>query len=90
MTVYVYRDGQLVEKTSRGQAPAYRFTEYESPVNGALITSPRQRERDLNRSDSVDPRDFGRDHNWKRGREVQAKEAALERSRPQQQLDFWR
>ena len=90
MTVYVYRDGQLVEKTSRGQAPAYRFTEYESPVNGALITSSRQRERDLNRSDAFDPRDLGKDHQWRRGREVQAKEATLERSRPQQQLDFWR
>jgi len=89
MTVYVYRNGELVEKT-REPARAYRFTEYESPVNGALITSSRQRERDLNRSDAFDPRDLGKDHQWRRGREVQAKEATVERSRPQQQLDFWR
>ena len=88
MTVWVWRDGKLVEK-SKANPSAYRFKEYESPINGALITSPRQRERDLNSSGSFDPRDLPKDHNWSKGREAQKKDADATRSGPRQ-LDFWR
>ena len=94
MTVYVIREGKLVEKASFQEAEdekrsifpspqAYRFKEYESPITGALITSPRQRERDLNNSGSIDPRDLPK------GREPQRKDDAAG-STGQQQLDFWR
>ena len=90
MTVYVWRDGELVEKTQRSPARAYRFEAYESPVDGALITSPRQRERDLERSGSIDPRDLPRDHQWSRGRSTQREDVNGPGSTGQQQLDFWR
>jgi len=87
MTVYVFRDGRLVEKSGRFVSP-YRFQEYESPVTGALITSPRQRERDLERSGSFDPRDLPRDHHFRRGRDAQ--KAEIDAGSTGQQLDFWR
>ena len=88
MTVWVWRGGQLVEK--RNAPPkAYRFREYESPIDGALITSPRQRERDLNNSGSIDPRDLSKDHRWSNGREAQ-KEAVHVAGSTGRQLDFWR
>ena len=89
MTIYVWRNGQLVEKTDRGPVAPYRFEAYESPITGALITSPRQRERDLNNSGSIDPRDLPKDHRWSKGREPQRKADAAG-STGQHQLDFWR
>lgn len=91
MTVYVYRNGELVEKTRAIRADgAYvsRFEAYESPIDGARISSDRQRERDLARSDSFDTRDLPKDHQWKRGREVQKREANA--GSTGRQLDFWR
>ena len=63
MTVYVYRDGQVVEKTqgaARIASGPYvsRFETFESPVTGAPISSWRQRERDMNAADAVDRRDI--------------------------------
>ena len=87
MTVYVFRDGKLVEKRGRNDpVRPYRFQDYESPIDGALITSPRQRERDLNNSGSYDPRDLPKDHQYDRGRGAQ-RENSADRGR---QLDFWR
>lgn len=88
MTTFVWRDGKLVEKKERSAPPrAYRFEAYESPIDGALITSPRQRERDLERSGSIDPRDLPKDHRWSRGREA---EGNADAGSTGQQLDFWR
>ena len=87
MTVWVWREGKLVEKTGKTVA-AYRFKEYESPIDGALITSPRQRERDLERSGSIDPRDLPRDQQWSRGRNAQKEDNGT--GSTGQQLDFWR
>jgi hypothetical protein len=89
VTVYVWRDGKLVEKNGKSPVAPYRFREYESPIDGALITSSRQRERDLERSGSIDPRDLPEDQRWLRGRDAQRQEADAG-STGQQQLDFWR
>lgn len=86
MTTYVWRDGRLTEK-QHTVPKHYRFTDYQSPITGALITSPRQRERDLNNSGSFDPRDLPKDHKWSNGRDAQREENATGRGR---QLDFWR
>jgi len=90
VTVYVLRDGKLVEKTESLRAEGSyvsRFEGYESPIDGAWISSDRQRERDLQGSNSFDTRDLPADHKWRRGREVQKAEANAARPR---QLDFWR
>jgi hypothetical protein len=86
MTIWVWRDGQLVEKPKSPVKP-YRFEAYESPINGATITSPRQRERDLNNSGSIDPRDLPKDHQWSKGRAAQREDDAAG-STGQQQFDF--
>ena len=52
-----------------------RIEPFESPVTGKEITSWRERDRDMAASDSVDPRDYPRDHQFKRGRAAQLKEA---------------
>ena len=85
MTVYVIRDGKLVEKfklssvlTLKERFPAPRISRiepFESPVTGREITSWRERDRDMAAADAVDPRDFPRDHQFKRGRAAQLKEA---------------
>jgi len=64
---YVWRNGLLVErgeaitapsKASALPAPAvHNFASYASPIDDRSITSPRERERDLARSGSYDPRD---------------------------------
>jgi hypothetical protein len=91
MTVYVYRDGQLVEKhqTVRPDAGPYisRFEAYESPVTGKTISSDRQREVDLFKSSAYDVRDVGPNHAISRAKEARKAENA--RQRPTQ-LDFWR
>lgn len=70
MTVYVIRDGTVVEKSSVPEAAADRRSTYptpmlsprletfESPVTGKAITSWRERDRDMQRADAVDPRDI--------------------------------
>jgi hypothetical protein len=69
MTVWVLRDGRLVEKASmhlaaedrRSIFPApmgSRMEPFESPVTGAEITSWRARDRDMAACDAVDPRDM--------------------------------
>jgi hypothetical protein len=61
MTVYVLRDGELVEKRAagplRGGPYISRLEPYRSPIDGKEITSWRQRDRDLKDSNSYDPRD---------------------------------
>jgi len=68
MSVYVFYQGRLIDKRYRPAAPGHAaselsapavqsFTAYESPIDGSLITSHRQRDRDLLLSDSYDPRD---------------------------------
>jgi hypothetical protein len=101
MTVYVLVDGKLVEKSlqsggngekisSNFPSPnVHRFETYASPIDGAPISSHRQRERDMNNSNSFDTRDLPKDHEWKRGRDAQQKEADAQRAGPEQ-LDFWR
>lgn len=84
MTVWVIRDGRLVEKGSvpaaradrRSIFPApmlSRIEPFESPVTGKEITSWRDRDRDMAAVGAVDPRDLPRE--MKRGRAVQKKEA---------------
>lgn len=98
---YVIRDGKFMEKPLGNWAkdlnlPTFptphvgRFEAYESPIDGARITSDRQREKDLSRSNSFDPRDLPKDHEWKRGRAVQKQEADAQRTGQPEQLDFWR
>ena len=95
MTVYVIRDGRLVDKRLAQLDDAVnaaarelrddiwpsfpmprlsRIEPYESPVTGREITSWRERDRDMAASDSVDPRDFPRDHGFAKGRAAQLKE----------------
>ena len=65
MTVWVFRNGVLVEKRRRKQEPSMfptpmisRLEPYESPIDGKEITSWAQRDKDLRDSNSYDPRDF--------------------------------
>jgi len=69
VTVWVIRDGQLVEKPqsqareSRGDFPTpmlSRIEPFESPVTGKEISSWRQRDRDMAAAGAVDPRDLPR------------------------------
>jgi hypothetical protein len=68
MPTYVFYQGRLIEKryrpaqsqhaTSELPAPAVQsFAAYLSPIDDALISSSRQRDRDLYNSGSYDPRD---------------------------------
>src|SRR5262245_10575902 len=67
MTVWVLRDGRLVEKRfPRERKPEFpsplvsRMESYESPVDDSSISSWRQRDADMKRVDAVDPRDLPR------------------------------
>ena len=73
MAVYVYRDGELVERhlalrikswnIKRSDLPAprvSRFETMESPVTGKDVTSWRERDRDMDAAGCVDPRDLPR------------------------------
>ena len=84
--IYVYRNGEIVPKTGKNSVPVYRFKDYESPVTGASITSPRQKERDLERSGSYDPRDTPQEFR----RAKQQRDAANAGLTGPRQLDFWR
>jgi hypothetical protein len=99
MTVYVLRDGRLVEKANMAEAIAdqrsifpapmlSRIEPFESPVTGKEISSWRERDRDMAAVDAVDLRDLPRDHQFKRGRAAQAKEANSGRTGSDE--PFWR
>jgi hypothetical protein len=68
VTVYVIRDGELVERgaprvleRSAFPCPAVsRMTPFESPVTGKEIWSWRERGRDMDAAGAVDPRDLPR------------------------------
>jgi hypothetical protein len=98
MTVYTIREGKLVEVGTLAEARAdkrsifpapmvSRMAPFESPVTGKEITSWRERDADMKAVGAVDPRDFGKHHEFKRGRAAQAEEAkrATGNSDP-----FWR
>lgn len=71
-TVYVFRDGEMIEKGSLTREPVGksadfptpqiqpRFETMESPVTGKSIGSWAERERDMRESNSVDARDVPR------------------------------
>jgi hypothetical protein len=86
MTVYVRRNGVLVDKktgepieqmalTAKGfpTPRVSRMEAYDSPIDGKEVTSWGQREREMKDNDCYDPRDFS--GTYRRGREVQLKEA---------------
>jgi hypothetical protein len=98
MPVYILRNGELVEKTSLEEARAdrdpifprpnvSRFESYASPIDDSTISSHRQRDVDMYRSNSYDVRDTGPNHAFTRAKE--ARKADNGRSNPTQ-LDFWR
>jgi hypothetical protein len=73
MTTYVYRDGRLllkstvqplkVAKSANLSVPNIsRFESYASPVDDSTISSHRERDLDLFRSNSYDERDVGPTH----------------------------
>jgi hypothetical protein len=85
MTVYVIRDGQLVDKSdvnysrnySRADFPTPMLSHmepYQSPVTDAEISSWRQRDADMRAVDAYDPRDLPRDHVYSKGRAAQKKD----------------
>ena len=86
MTVFVMRDGKLVDRATaltadvdrRSPLPSprvSRMTPFESPVTGKEIFSHRERDKDMKAADAFDPRDLGPNHTFRRGREVQQQEA---------------
>jgi hypothetical protein len=66
MTVWVFRDGALVEKRLVGNDRSSslptpyisRMEPFESPVTGKEISSWRERDRDMAAAGAVDPRDL--------------------------------
>jgi hypothetical protein len=79
MPTYVYYQDRLIEKRyfpaspqhGRSELPApavHNFEAFNSPVDGRLIRSSAERERDLDQSGSYDPRDTP--IAWKRARDV--------------------
>jgi hypothetical protein len=68
VSVYVIRNGKLVEKraspsSSRSDFPTPMLSKiepFESPVTGKEISSWRERDRDMQAVDAVDPRDLPR------------------------------
>jgi hypothetical protein len=71
-TVYVFRNGELVEKGSLEPEPREsrsdfptpmiqpHFADMESPVTGKVVGSWKERERDMRAVDAVDARDVPR------------------------------
>ena len=105
MTVYVYRDGKLVDKRRavlndeinqrsrhlRNDLWAFfisRFESYQSPVTEQTISSDRQRELDLFKSNSYDERDIGPTHPIAKAKAARKAENA--RPAGPKQPDFWR
>jgi hypothetical protein len=70
MSIYVLKDGKLVEVQKRvsRETPDFptpmisRIEAYESPIDGREITSWGQRDRELKDNDCYDPRDFSPGH----------------------------
>jgi len=68
MTVYVLRNGELVEKSIGRKQVGFSFPTpmlsrmqpFESPVTGAEITTWRERDRDMAAVGACDPRDLPR------------------------------
>ena len=106
MTVYVYRNGELVDKRRavlndeinrrsrelRNDMWAFflsRFEAYESPVTEKTISSDRQRELDLHRSNSYDERDIGPNHDFAKARQARKEQNAAGSAGPEQPK-FWR
>jgi len=66
--IWVFRKGALVPKTrladvnnARSDLPSplvSRLETYESPVTGKDVSSWRQRDKDMQRADAIDPRDI--------------------------------
>ena len=100
MTVYVRRNGKLVDVATLPRRPVdpaafptpriSRFEAFESPVTGETISSWRERERDMNENDCFDTRDLAPDHQWRRGREVQLKELEEVRANGERSEFEWR
>jgi hypothetical protein len=91
MTVWVYRDGQLVDKSTVGRQElpkranlpsprVSRFEEMTSPVTDKPISSWRERDRDMAAVDAFDRRDLPKDHKFSKGREAQYNDARRSRS----------
>lgn len=62
------REGLVAPRVSR-------FEDMESPVTGKTISSWRERDADMKAADAFDPRDLRKDHQYRRGRDVQRAEA---------------
>ena len=87
MTIYVYRNGEYVDKATvsretvaRSGFPVpmlSRMEPFESPVTGKEISTWQERDRDMRKVDAVDLRDYPKDHTFSRGRDVQQKETKL-------------
>jgi hypothetical protein len=85
MTVWVIRDGKLVDKHSlyieRPAASSFptphvsSMEPFISPIDDREITSWGARDRHMKEHDAFDYRDLSKDHQWRRGRDVQLKEA---------------
>jgi|SRR5678816_2896654 len=98
MSVWVIRNGELVEKANFEEArddkrsifpspKVSRFESYESPIDDKTISSHRQRDVDMHKSNAYDVRDIGPNHAFTKAKE--ARKASNERPKPTQ-LDFWR
>lgn len=91
MTVWVFRDGRMVDKSTVGprnfakranlaSPRVSRFEEMTSPVTDKPISSWRERDRDMAAVDAFDRRDLPKDHKFSKGREAQSDDARRSRS----------
>jgi hypothetical protein len=94
VTLYVIRDGKLVEKRRRKrEALSFptpmisRLEPYESPIDGTEITSWGQRERELRDNDAYDPRDVTTPYAKSLGRKQSPDERPERPDEPE--LPFW-
>lgn len=82
MTVWVFRDGRMVDKSTVGpqnfakkanlaSPRVSRFESFDSPVTEKSISSWRQRDADMKAVDAFDRRDLPKDHKFSKGREAQ-------------------
>jgi len=87
MTVYVRRNGVLVDKKTGEPIQqramtvlgfptprVSRMEPFESPITGKEVTSWGERDREMKENDCFDARDLPAGHQWRRGRDVQLKE----------------
>jgi hypothetical protein len=94
VTIYVVREGKLVEKRSRPREKSRlatpmisRLEPYESPIDGTEITSWGQRERELRDNDAYDPRDVTAPYPRSIGRKKSPDERPERPDEPD--LPFW-